>query len=146
MGEYTEGIERINIELSLRNKLAMVDALEAFFTEGNLPLGKSDDAGDIPSAELLEDRVLQALALLNDPAMEECARRLGTRLQAATLDESARLGLAFELCLSRQPEMEERVILQDLLESLRGASGSDDALWQGVARTLLNLEQTITRE
>ena len=36
--------------------------------------------------------------------------------------------------------------MQDLLESLRGASGSDDALWQGVARTLLNLEQTITRE
>ncbi len=64
MGEYTEGIERINIELSLRNKLALVDALDAFFSKGNLPLGKSDDAGDIASAELLEDRVQQALALL----------------------------------------------------------------------------------
>ncbi len=64
MGEYTEGIERINIELSLRNKLALVDALEAFFMKGNLPLGKSDDAGEIASAELLEDRVQQALALL----------------------------------------------------------------------------------
>lgn len=66
MGEYTEGIERINIELSLRNKLALVDALEAFFTAGNLPLGKSDDAGEIASAELLEDRVQQALALLRE--------------------------------------------------------------------------------
>lgn len=66
MGEYTEGIERINIELSLRNKLAMVDALEAFFTEGNLPLGKSDDAGEIASAELLEDRVQQALSVLRE--------------------------------------------------------------------------------
>ena len=66
MGEYTEGIERINIELSLRNKLALVDALEAFFSEGNLPLGKSDDAGEIASAELLEDRVQQALALLRE--------------------------------------------------------------------------------
>ncbi|WP_298834640.1 FAD/FMN-binding oxidoreductase [uncultured Piscinibacter sp.] len=66
MGEYTEGIERINIELSLRNKLAMVDALEAFFVEGNLPLGKSDDAGEIASAELLEDRVQQALGLLRE--------------------------------------------------------------------------------
>jgi len=64
MGEYTEGIERINIELSLRNKLELVDALQAFFAKGKLPLGKSDDAGDIPSAELLEDRVQQALALL----------------------------------------------------------------------------------
>ncbi len=66
MGEYTEGIERINIELSLQNKLALVDALEAFFLTGNLPLGKSDDAGEIASAELLEDRVQQALTLLRD--------------------------------------------------------------------------------
>ena len=66
MGEYTEGIERINIELSLRNKLALADALEAFFAAGNLPLGKGDDAGEIASAELLEDRVQQALALVRD--------------------------------------------------------------------------------
>ena len=66
MGEYTNGIERINIELSLRNKLALVDALEDFFLKGNLPLDKSDDAGEIPSAELLEDRVQEALALLRD--------------------------------------------------------------------------------
>jgi FAD/FMN-containing dehydrogenase/Fe-S oxidoreductase len=66
MGEYTNGIERINIELSLRNKLAFVDALETFFLKGNLPLGKSDDAGEIASAELLEDRVQQALTLLHE--------------------------------------------------------------------------------
>lgn len=66
MGEYTNGIERINVELSLRNKLALVDALEDFFLRGQLPLGKSDDAGEIPSAELLEDRVQQALALLRE--------------------------------------------------------------------------------
>jgi FAD/FMN-containing dehydrogenase/Fe-S oxidoreductase len=64
MGEYSNGIERINIELSLRNKLELIEALEAFFRQGALPLGKSDDAGEIPSAELLEDRVQQALALL----------------------------------------------------------------------------------
>ena len=64
MGEYTEGIERINIELSLRNKLELVNALQNFFAKGQLPLGKSDDAGDIPSAELLEDRVQQSQALL----------------------------------------------------------------------------------
>ena len=66
MGEYTLGIERINIELSLRNKLALVDRLEALFTTGNLPLGKTDDANDIPSAELLGDRVAQALGLLRE--------------------------------------------------------------------------------
>src|SRR5664279_5285458 len=55
MGEYTDGIERINIELSLQNKIALCDALEDFFAKGDLPLGKSDDAGEIASAELLED-------------------------------------------------------------------------------------------
>ncbi len=64
MGEYTDGIERINIELSIKNKLQLVDALEAFFQAGKLPLGKTDDANEIPSAELLEDRVQQALDLL----------------------------------------------------------------------------------
>jgi FAD/FMN-containing dehydrogenase/Fe-S oxidoreductase len=66
MAEYTDGIERINIELSLRNKLRLLDELEAFFGRGSLPLGRQDDAGEIPSAELLEDRVGQALALLRD--------------------------------------------------------------------------------
>jgi FAD/FMN-containing dehydrogenase/Fe-S oxidoreductase len=64
MAEYSDGIERINIELSLANKVRLCDALEAFFLQGRLPLGKSDDAGEIPSAELLEDRVSQALALI----------------------------------------------------------------------------------
>ncbi|MCQ0034682.1 DUF3400 domain-containing protein, partial [Burkholderia glumae] len=64
MGEYTDAIERINIELSIKNKLQLLEALEAFFRTGDLPLGKSDDANEIPSAELLEDRVQHALELL----------------------------------------------------------------------------------
>ena len=64
MGEYTDGIEYINIELSLKNKLQLLDALEAFLSKGNLPLGKMDDASEIPSSELLEDRVTQALVLI----------------------------------------------------------------------------------
>ncbi len=64
MAEYTDGIERINIELSLRNKIKLCDALQAFFARGELPLGRSDEAGEIPPAELLEDRVAQALALI----------------------------------------------------------------------------------
>jgi FAD/FMN-containing dehydrogenase/Fe-S oxidoreductase len=66
MAEYTDGIERINIELSLANKIRLADELEAFFARGNLPLGKQDDAGEIPSAELLEDRVAQALDLVRE--------------------------------------------------------------------------------
>ncbi len=64
MAEYTDGIERINIELSLQNKLKLCDALEAFLQGGNLPLGKHDDVNEIASPDLLAERVAQALALI----------------------------------------------------------------------------------
>ncbi|MBU3612362.1 FAD/FMN-binding oxidoreductase [Polynucleobacter sp. MG-27-Goln-C1] len=64
MGEYTNGIERINIELSLKNKLQVLDALEAFLKKSALPLGKNDEDYEIPSAEILGDRVQQALELI----------------------------------------------------------------------------------
>ena len=64
MGEYTDGIERINIELSLRNKLVLCDALQAFFDAGHLPVGKGDDAAEMSASDLLDERVAQAQALL----------------------------------------------------------------------------------
>nr|WP_315231324.1 FAD/FMN-binding oxidoreductase [uncultured Albidiferax sp.] len=64
MAEYTDGIERINIELSLKNKLELCDALQEFFSRGNLPLSKGDEDGDVPSPELLEERVVQAQSLV----------------------------------------------------------------------------------
>jgi len=67
MAEYTDGIERINIELSLRNKLKLCDALAEFFERGQLPLGKTGDAANlVPSAEVLGDRVARAVALVQD--------------------------------------------------------------------------------
>ncbi|MDM0031716.1 FAD/FMN-binding oxidoreductase [Variovorax sp. J22P271] len=66
MAEYTDGIERINIELSLQNKIALADALEDFLARGNLPLGKREDANDVPAAELLEGRVGEGLALVRE--------------------------------------------------------------------------------
>jgi FAD/FMN-containing dehydrogenase/Fe-S oxidoreductase len=66
MGEYTDGIERINIELSIRNKLQLADQLIDFIDAGHLPVGKSDDASgeSIGEAEMLGDRVPQAQEVL----------------------------------------------------------------------------------
>ena len=67
MAEYTDGIERINIELSLRNKIKLCDELTAFLTRGNLPLGPQGAADlEAPSPELLAERVAQALAVVAD--------------------------------------------------------------------------------
>ncbi|XLZ68130.1 FAD/FMN-binding oxidoreductase [Massilia sp. SR12] len=67
MGEYTDGIERINIELSLKNKLQLAAELRDFLGADKLPIGKSDDATDdmVGYAEMLGDRQVQALALMD---------------------------------------------------------------------------------
>jgi len=42
MGDYCDGVERINIELSLTNKISLLGALDEFFA-GELPLYYQDD-------------------------------------------------------------------------------------------------------
>jgi Fe-S oxidoreductase/FAD/FMN-containing dehydrogenase len=66
MGEYTDGIERINIELSIRNKLKLVEELRAFINSGNLPVAKSDEVAveGIGMEEMLGDTVHQADTVL----------------------------------------------------------------------------------
>ncbi|MDB5765739.1 MAG: oxidoreductase [Collimonas fungivorans] len=121
MGEYTDGIERINIELSVKNKLQLVDELRDFLLKGNLPLGKGDDADgdDIPATEILEDRVHQAEQLL----VEVQARwtyllaNLDKPLKDAK-DELAALGLekldlVFEQRLLQQPGATVFDVVQD---------------------------------
>ncbi|MBU0751749.1 MAG: DUF3683 domain-containing protein [Gammaproteobacteria bacterium] len=61
MGDYCDGIERINIELSIANKLALCDAL-AEFLQGDLPLHAGDTGLD--KEVLLGDRREQALELI----------------------------------------------------------------------------------
>ena len=65
MGEYTDAIERINIELSLRNKLQLLDALETYLT-GELKLASTDDAdmNRLPANEALGDRPREAIDLI----------------------------------------------------------------------------------
>ena len=62
MAEYTDGIERINIELSLRNKIALCDALDNLLARESLPLGAAEDDTDTPTPELLQERIDQARA------------------------------------------------------------------------------------
>ncbi len=64
MGDYCDGVERINIELSLGNKIKLLQALSEFFA-GELPLYYQDDA-QLGDAELLGNRQQQARELLTE--------------------------------------------------------------------------------
>jgi FAD/FMN-containing dehydrogenase/Fe-S oxidoreductase len=61
LGAYTEGIERINIELSIANKLELTARLQAFFSSP-IPLATETEAR--PSAELLENKLAEARDLI----------------------------------------------------------------------------------
>ncbi len=65
MGEYTEEIERINIELSTDNKLRLTRELEDFL-QGDLPVGKIEDHNDAEHTreEILNERRHDALQVV----------------------------------------------------------------------------------
>jgi FAD/FMN-containing dehydrogenase/Fe-S oxidoreductase len=95
MGEYTLGIERINIELSLRNKLALLDALEGLFAHP-LPLAKTEDTQAVPVDEIIGDRVARARALLESVRAQwrEWMHGLDV-VQPASADDALRDGRTF---------------------------------------------------
>ncbi len=105
---------------------------------------------------------LQALALLNDTAYFEFAEGLAARvLKEVPANDSARLEHAFRLCLARKPSGTESARVAELLKgelaavtdaeakSAKAPAGVEPkqfAAWTTVARVLLNLDETITRE
>jgi hypothetical protein len=113
------------------------------------------DAADGFSActrRLRSNTPLQALTLLNDQQFFEFAGDLAQRvLREGGSDDPARLDYAFRLCVARSPNANERTRLLALLAQLRTPTASDPAAtdqeaWTTIARVLLNLDETITRE
>ncbi len=116
---------------------------------------------------------LQALMTLNEPVFVESARALALRtLREGGCMDADRLVYAFRRCLSRMPTAEESAELLSLLEKEQkrfeqpdakpwdlaaddpahppelpaGATSAQAAAWTTVARVLLNLDETITKE
>ncbi len=104
---------------------------------------------------------LQALTLLNDPVFFECAQALGHRiLRESSAEFDARLQRGFHLCLARTFTADEHRVMVRLHERLvrqcesqpaeavrlAGVSHADVAAWVVLARTMLNLDEFITRE
>jgi FAD/FMN-containing dehydrogenase/Fe-S oxidoreductase len=120
MGDYTDAIERINIELSFANKVKMLTELKAFF-EGELPLAKVDDPDlvSVSRAELLGERQTQAQQVIGDTLARwtYLAEHLDTPL-AEALPQLMALGYAplrsdFERRIEREPNVRVFDLIQD---------------------------------
>ena len=114
---------------------------------------------------------LQALTLLNDPAFFEISQGFAERLiqEGGNTDET-RIEMGFRLCLARKPSAHEVSILKSFLNKQRTlytdvdtktltlvaqrtngpvvpeSDRNEQAAWTMLARVLLNLDETITRE
>jgi len=90
---------------------------------------------------------LQALTLLNDTSFHEFAEALGDRLiKDVPQGDALRIERGFLLCTSRRPSAGEHDSLMALAAAERRAGGDEKAVWRQVARVLLNLDETVTRE
>lgn len=108
---------------------------------------------------------LQALMLLNDDLFVDAARALAQRAVSAAGDERGRLEHAFRLALARPPGPDEARDLQGLRRRARqvydgdpgsartlvrdawpGLPAAEAAAWIVVARTILNLDELVTRQ
>jgi hypothetical protein len=93
---------------------------------------------------------LQALTTLNEPLFIEAAKALARKtLAEGGGTDAARIDYAFRRTVARTPTAAERAELQALLERQTQRSKDDNpqlAAWTLVARVLLNLDETITKE
>lgn len=116
---------------------------------------------------------LQALTTLNEPLFVESAQNLAERtLREGGSTDADRLAYAFRLCVARSPRPDEVSILANIVQQQRKKLADqpaqairlaglnlvellpdenepnpvERAAWTAVARILLNLDETITRE
>ncbi len=122
---------------------------------------------DAPSRETTVGRrnrsntPLQALTTLNDPAFFEAAQAMARRIEAeGGGDTASRATYGFRLATSRHPsDMERDSIIEAFerqrqhflnnpkeAESVYGKPNAELAAWTMVSNTLLNLDETVTKE
>jgi len=134
------------------------------------PMLMTFDAPDSNTSCVRRDRSntpLQALTLLNDTTFVECAQALGRRVVVEKPEVPLeRIRYCFRLCLAREPSAAELSRLgkffEELLQTCRdtpatnaqlqgkekpaGVDTAEAAAWVALARTIMNLDEFVTRE
>ena len=128
-----------------------------------LKLFDGPDASEACTRRHRSNTPMQALALLNHDWFLQCGQELAGRILREA-DPNDRIGFAFEVCLGRAPSSTERQIVAELLaaelpdpvaapprvrrepSATKRPGNRQLAAWSAVTRTLLNLDEFITRE
>ncbi len=139
LGDYTDGVERINIELSIRNKLKLADALSALFRApdfarvlGSDPEKRPDDesiAAHVDDARLLVDAVAarwsDLLARIDTtfPTLQDHSVRVSWKTELLAPLEELFAGLAFAPVLVEVKAVHARVLRSRVFVALHMHAG-----------------------
>jgi len=151
----SEGLDRYRRGLYTFSKRT---APFAMFTTFDAPSGEACIARREPS-----NTPLQALTMLNDAALIECAQALGRSLASRDGSAEDRAAWLFRRCLTRPPSDEERVALARFFRAQRqrferkeldamkiagpgDGDANERAAWTVTARAVLNLDEFVTKE
>jgi FAD/FMN-containing dehydrogenase/Fe-S oxidoreductase len=139
LGDYTDGIERINIELSIRNKLAVADALRGFFDSPLFAHAWGPDSEARPAQEIIDAKLDDARAvviavrgrwaqLLQDldgtfPALQDHSMVVSWKQELKAPLEEIFAGLAFAPVATRIREIHARVLRSRVFVALHMHAG-----------------------
>jgi FAD/FMN-containing dehydrogenase/Fe-S oxidoreductase len=139
LGDYTDGVERINIELSIGNKLALADALAGFFASPTPATLWAADAELRPSPEQLEAKLDEARSLVAGvrarwqdlltridetfPALQDHSRIVSWKAELKAPLEELFAGLAFAPILKRCIDIHGEVLHARLFVALHMHAG-----------------------
>ena len=126
LGDYTDGIERINIELSIANKLTLADELAALFAGPSLEHAWAPGSDERPAPEILAAKKEEARALVaatrarwqdlldridaTFPALQEHSLVVSWKRELKEPLEELFAGLAFAPVVARIKETHARVL------------------------------------
>jgi FAD/FMN-containing dehydrogenase/Fe-S oxidoreductase len=139
LGDYTDGIERINIELSIGNKLALCDALADFFAAPMPATLWGASAEAMPSPEQLHAKVDEARSLVATvrmrwqdllgrigetfPALQDHSTFVSWKLELKAPLEEIFAGIAFAPVLKRCTDIHREVLHSRVFVALHMHAG-----------------------
>ncbi len=139
LGEYTDGIERINIELSIRNKLALCDELDAYLASPSLGHAWPPDSDARPADDIVAAKVDEAQELIATvrrtwqdlldrlaetfPALQEHSVVVSWKRELAAALEEIFAGLAFAPVMKGLREIHARILRSRVFVALHMHAG-----------------------
>jgi FAD/FMN-containing dehydrogenase/Fe-S oxidoreductase len=139
LGDYTDGIERINIELSIRNKVRLADELLAFLGSPLLGHAWTPDSDVRPAQEIVEAKVDEARELVaatrrawqdlldridtTFPALQDHSVVVSWKRELKGPLEEIFAGLAFAPVMKRLLEIHARVLRSRVFVALHMHAG-----------------------